>query len=70
MDVIGVFMRDPKAMRGILGPSIALKNEASIWTALLPCNFKCRSDQLGTVFLRYIICDNLAGKQVQNHTSV
>ena len=40
-----------KAMRSILSPSIAMKNEASVWTALLPCGLKCRGDQLGTIFL-------------------
>ena len=41
-----------KAMRSILGPSIAVKNEAGVWTALLPCGLKRRGDQLGGIFLR------------------
>lgn len=59
-----------KAMRSILSPLIAVKNEASAWSALLPCGLKCRGDQLGTIFPGHLICDNLAGKQVQNHTGI
>ena len=59
-----------KPIRGILGPSITVKNETGIWITLLPCGLKCRGDQLGAIFPGHLICGNLAGKQVQNRTSV
>lgn len=57
-------------MRGVLSTSVTVKDEFCFWVSLCPCHFESRCDQLGAVLSGYFVCDNFAGKQIQNHTGV
>lgn len=54
----GLLMKQlSKAMRGILGSSIAVKDEASVWTVQLPCGLKRRSNQFYETPYGYVLVD-------------
>lgn len=57
-------------MRGVLSTSVTVKDEFCFWVSLCPCHFKSRCNQLGAVLSGYFVCDDFAGKQIQNHTGV
>ena len=53
-----------------MSPSVTVKNEAGIGSALLPCGFKCGGDQLSAVLPGHFVGNNFARKQVQNYAGV